>query len=98
MKICKTAYFKLKHISSVHRFLTEDTAKTLVTFYILLRLDYCNCLLMDTPNSVIQHHQKIQNFVATVATNTQHLSWKNCTGFPFRNVLNIKSLICVSVL
>ena len=32
------------------------------------------------------------------ATNTQHLSWKNCTGFPFQNVLNIKLLVCVSVL
>ena len=29
---------------------------------------------------------------------TQHLSWKNCTGFPFQNVLSIKSLVCVSVL
>ena len=29
---------------------------------------------------------------------TQHLSWKNYTGFPFQNVLSIKSLVCVSVL
>ena len=26
------------------------------------------------------------------------LSWKNCTGFQFQNVLNIKSLVCVSML
>ena len=32
------------------------------------------------------------------ATTTQHVSWKNCTGFPFQNVLSIKSLVCVSVL
>ena len=31
-------------------------------------------------------------------TTTQHLSWKNCNGFPFQNVINIKSLVCVSVL
>ena len=31
-------------------------------------------------------------------TTTQHFSWKNCTGFPFQNVLSIKSLVCVSVL
>ena len=32
------------------------------------------------------------------ATARQHVSWKSCTGFPFQNVLNIKSLVCVSVL
>ena len=62
IKICQTAYFELKRISSIRRFLTEDTTKTLVTSYILSRLDYCNCLLMGTPNSVIQPLQKIQNF------------------------------------
>ena len=64
MKICQTAYFELKRISSFRRFLTEDATKTLVTSYILSRLDYCNCLLMGTPNSVIQPLQKIQNFAA----------------------------------
>ena len=46
VKICQTAYFELKRISSIRRFLTEDTTKTLVTSHILSRLDYCNCLLM----------------------------------------------------
>ena len=64
IKICQTAYFELKRISSIHRFLTEDATKTLVTSYILSRLNYCNCLLMGTPNSVNQHLQKIQNFAA----------------------------------
>ena len=64
IKICQTAYFELKRISSIRRFLTEDATKTLVTSYILSRLDYCNCLLMGTPNSVIQTLQKIQNFAA----------------------------------
>ena len=62
IKICQTAYFELKRISSIRRFLTEDAAKTLVTSYILSRLDHCNCLLMGTPNSDIQPLQKIQNF------------------------------------
>ena len=64
IKICQTAYFELMRISSIRRFLTEDVTKTLVTSYSLSRLDYCNCLLMGTPNSVIQPLQKIQNFAA----------------------------------
>ena len=64
IKICQTAYFDLKRISSVRRFLTQDATKTLVTSYILSRLDYCNSLLMGTPNSVIQSLQKIQIFAA----------------------------------
>ena len=63
IKICQTAYFKLKCMSSIRRFLTED-AKTLVTSYSLSRLDYCNCLLKGTPNSVFQPPQKILNFAA----------------------------------
>ena len=31
IKICQTAYFKLKCVSSIHRFLTEDATKTLIT-------------------------------------------------------------------
>ena len=41
IKICQTAYFELKRISSIRRFLTEDATKTLVTSYIFSRLDYC---------------------------------------------------------
>ena len=31
LKICQTAYFELKRISSIRKFLTEDATKTLVT-------------------------------------------------------------------
>ena len=45
IKICEIAYYKLKRISSVRRYLTEDAAKQLVTSCVLSRLDYCNSLL-----------------------------------------------------
>ena len=64
LKLCQTAYFELKRISSIRRFLIEDATKTLVTSCILSRPDYCNCLLVGTANSVIQPLQKIQNFAA----------------------------------
>ena len=53
IKICQTAYYELKCISSIHRYLTEDAAKQMLTSCVLSRLDYCKSLLIDTPNSVI---------------------------------------------
>ena len=100
IKICQTAYFELKRISSIRRFLTEDVAKTLVTSYILSRLDYCNCLLLILSSNLSRKFRTLlQDLISWhPVTTTQHLSLKNCTGFPFQNVLSIKSLVCVSVL
>ena len=58
---------------------------------------------MGSPNPVIQTLQKIQNFAARLVPLVPHHHHstpllKNCTGFPFQNVLSIKSLVCVSVL
>ena len=64
IKICQTAYSELKRISSIRRFLIEDATKTVIISYVLSLLDYCNCLLKGTPNSVIHPLQKIQNFAA----------------------------------
>ena len=64
IKVCQTAYYELKRISSVRSYLTEDATKQLVTSCVLSRLDYCNSLLMGTPNSVIQPMQKVQNAAA----------------------------------
>ena len=44
----------------------------LVTSYILSQLDYCNCLLMGIPNSVIQPLQKIENFDARLVLLAPH--------------------------
>ena len=77
IKICQTAYYELKCISSIHRYLTEDAAKQLVTSCVLSRLDYCNSLLMGTPNSVIQPMQKVQNTAARLILKAPR--HRNCT-------------------
>ena len=64
IKICQTAYFQLKRITSICRFVTEDVSNILVTSYILSRLDYSNCLLLGAPISVIQPLQKVRTFAA----------------------------------
>ena len=103
IKICQTAHFELKPISSIRRFLTEDIAKTLVTSYISDRLTAAAVSswvhLILSSNLSRKFKTLLQDsFFCHHITTTQHLSWKNCTGCPFRNVLSIKSLACVSML
>ena len=40
---------------------------------VLSRLDYCNSLLMGTPNSVIQPMQKVQNAAARLILRALHI-------------------------
>ena len=69
IKVCQTAHYELKLISSIRSYLTEDATKKLVTSCVLSRLDYCNSLLMGTPNSVIQPMQISQECPLCQATN-----------------------------
>ena len=55
---------ELKKIAAIRPFLTEDATKTLVSSYILSRLDYCNCVLLGCPSNVIHPLQRIQNSAA----------------------------------
>ena len=104
IKICQTAYFELKRISSIRRFLTEDATETLVTSYILSRLDYCNCILMGAPSCVIQPLQKVQSFTARLILmaprhdhfTTTLLQKLHCV--PFQSALNTKLHACASML
>ena len=64
IRVCQTAYYELKRISSILSYLTEDATKQLVTSCVLSRLDYCNFLLIGSPYSVIQPMQKVQNAAA----------------------------------
>ena len=63
-KTCQLAYMELKKIAAIPPFLTEDATKTLVSSYILWRLDYCSCVLLGCPSNVIHPLQRIQNSAA----------------------------------
>ncbi|KAK7116650.1 hypothetical protein V1264_002289 [Littorina saxatilis] len=64
MKVCQSAYIELKRIGSIRPYLTEDDTKTLVSSYILSRLDYGNSVLIGCPQSVIHPLQRVQNSAA----------------------------------
>ena len=64
--IARTCYFELCCLASIRRFLTSTATATLVSAFVLSRIDYCNSLLFGSTHDVTSHLQRIQNYVARV--------------------------------
>ena len=64
--IARTCYFELRHLAFICRFLTSIATATLVSAFVLSRIDYCNSLLFGSTNDVTSHLQRIQNYAARV--------------------------------
>ena len=47
--VCQSAYSELYHISTIWHLLSVDSRKTVVSLFVLSRLDYCNSLLSGCP-------------------------------------------------
>ena len=69
-KTCQSAYLGLCRISSIRHVLTVDATETLVTSLVLSRLDYCNPLLSEIPEQLIDKLQKVQNCSARLIFKT----------------------------
>ena len=66
--IARTCYFELCRLTSIHRFLTSTATATLVSAFVLSRIDYCNSVLFGSTHDVTSHLQRIQNYAARVST------------------------------
>ena len=64
--IARTCYFELRRLVSIRRFLTSTATATLVSAFVLSRIDYCNTLLFGSTHDVTVHLQRIQNYAARV--------------------------------
>ena len=64
--IARTCYFELHHLASIRRFLTSTATATLVSAFVLSRIDYCNSLQFGSTHDVTSHSQRIQNYAARV--------------------------------
>ena len=51
-------------------YLSEDTSKTLISAFVLSRIDYCNFLLAGCPKQLIHKLQKVQNNAARLICRT----------------------------
>ena len=64
--IARICYFELRRLASIRRFLTSTATATLVSAFVLSRIDYCNSLLFGSTHDVTSHLQRIQNYAARV--------------------------------
>ena len=64
--IVRTYYFELRHLASICSFLTCTVTVTLVSAFVLARIDFCSSLLCGSTHDVTSHLQQIQNYAARV--------------------------------
>ena len=63
--IARTCYFELRRLASIRRFPTSTATATLVSAFVLSRIDHCSSLLYGSTH-VTSHLQRIQNYAARV--------------------------------
>ena len=64
--IARTCYFEQRRLASIRIFLTNTATATLVSAFVLSRIDYCSLLMFGSTIDVISHLPWIQNNAARV--------------------------------
>ena len=64
--IARTCYFELRRLASICKFMTCTATATLVSAFVLSRIDYCSSLLFGSTHDVTSNLQRIQNHAARV--------------------------------
>ena len=72
--IARTCYFEPRHLASIPRFLTSTATASLVSAFVLSRIDYCYSLLFVSTHDVTSHMQRKQNYAARVILRLPMLS------------------------
>ena len=69
-KVCKAASFHLYNIRRIRKYLTGETTQSLVYAIVMVRTEYCNSLLFNTPAKHIAEIQRIQSCAARLVCRT----------------------------
>ncbi len=75
--VCTSAYYHLRNISRIRRYLTEPATQILVHSLVTTRLDYCNSLLYGVPRRTLAKLQRVQNAAARLVAHSsrrQHIT------------------------
>ena len=88
-------------LASIRRFLTCTATATLVSGFVLSRIDYCSSLLFGSTHDVTSHLQRIQNYAARVilrlprsSSITIHLKSLHWLPVKVRSTCKIACLCC----
>ena len=92
--VCRSAYSDLRRIGTIRHLLSVDSTKTLVSTFVLSRLDYCNSLLSGCLKHLLEKLQKVQNSAARLVLKAHkwdmfHPFSGLFTGCPSKHVSNI---------
>ena len=97
--IARTCYFELRRLASIRRFLTSTATATLVSAFVLSRIDYCSSLLFGSTHDVTSNLQRIQNYADRVilclpnsSSITTHLKSLHCLPVKVRSTYKIACL------
>ena len=64
--IARTCYLEMRRLASIRIFLTITPTATLVSAFVLSRIDYCNILLFGVTQDVTTHLQRMRNYAARI--------------------------------
>ena len=63
-KVASVCFYHIRRLMQICRLLGPDIATTLVSTFVLRRLDYCNAILASLPESTTAPLQSVQNAAA----------------------------------
>ena len=69
--ICKSAYYHIRNISRIKKYLPRNCLEIIIHAFITSRLDYCNSLLYGVPKYMLQKLQRVLNTAARLLTDTR---------------------------
>ena len=72
---CTAAYIELRRISPICQYLTVDATKTLISAFVLSRLDYCNALLSGVPQYLLD---RLKSPKCSCKTHSQSFQIRPC--------------------
>ena len=70
-KVCQSAYFQIRNLSSIRKLLSKDTAEILIHVFVTSRLNNENALPNRISDQQLKNIQLVQNSAVRVLTKTR---------------------------